>query len=127
MPYGFNPFGATFFPMVPHVTQQAHQLVKKTAAPSPAVVGDSQDDDCDSVLEEAREAATKATNALPAKGWLNTSINKSRKAFEQTKNEQREAATAAKKAETDAAKAAKAATAAIAKGCNTKTHERQQT
>ena len=135
VPYGLNPFGATFFPMVPKVTQQAHQLVKKIAAPSPAmhvarhpipepemkeapsIGGDLQDGDCDSVdsvFEEARKAASKATKELPAKGWLKTSIKKHRKAFETKKKEERAAAKAAKKAETYAAKAAKAT---MAKDC----------
>ena len=126
VPYGLNPFGAKFY--VPESTQEAQQLVEKTAAPSPAVktaspspsvVDSSHEEEAiehedeasevDSVLEEAIESASKATKELPAKGWLKTSIKKQRKAYEKNRKEQREAAKAARQAEKDAAKAAKTA------------------
>ena len=87
VPYGFNPFGAKCY--FPEATQEAQQLVDKTAAPSPAVKTVSPSPavvDCspneeareheeeagevDSVREEAIESASKATKSLPAKGWL---------------------------------------------------------
>ena len=141
---------------VPEATQEAQQLVEKTAAPSPAVktvspspavVDCSHEEEAreqeeeagevDSVLEEARQAASKATKALPAKGWLKTSIKKQRKEYAKKKKEQREAAKAARQAEKDAAKAAKTAKNAqkdaakaaqtakakrTAKACNKRTH-----
>ena len=91
--YGFNPFGGFLF--VPEATQKAQQLVEKTAAPSPAVktvspspavVDCSHEEEAreqeeeasevDSVLEEARQAASKAIKPLPATSWMQTSINK---------------------------------------------------
>ena len=119
----------------------------KTVSPSPAVVDCSHEEEAreqeeeasevDSVLEEARQAASKAIKPLPAKSWMKTSIKQQRKEYDKQKKEQREAAKAARQAEKDAAKAAKtanndetdaakAAKTAKAKGkakaCNKRTH-----
>ena len=68
-------------------------------------MGGDESSDSDSITREARAAADKQKKLVPAKGWMNTSINTNNKALAAKTKEEHAATTDATQAEQEATKA----------------------